>query len=142
MLDCGQNYSTTDLKVQASFPTHGRIHCNAIQGSWSFFCNLWLRIQGNASATSIVEPRYPCYCNPEVHAQFSVLKVEPGGPRLGQLSGPVSIPLPLKSPPPMASRWGCFRNKKAPSHEGASFISLAGTRAHVKGVASLIFQPK
>ena len=69
LLDCGQSYSATNPKVQASLPTRGRIHCNAIQGPWSSWYNLWLHIQGNASATSIVEPRYPCYCSPEFHAQ-------------------------------------------------------------------------
>ena len=69
LLDWDQSYSATNPKVQASLPTRGRIHCNAIQGPWSSCCNLWLQIQGNASATSIVEPRYPCYCSPEFHAQ-------------------------------------------------------------------------
>ncbi|SVA19747.1 uncharacterized protein METZ01_LOCUS72601, partial [marine metagenome] len=62
---CGQNYSATNLKAQASLPARGRIHRNAIQGPWPSCCSLWLRILGNASATSIVEPRYPCYYIPK-----------------------------------------------------------------------------
>jgi len=69
LLDCGQSYSATNPKVQTCLPTLGRIHCNAIQGPWSSWYNFWLQIQGNASVTSIVEPRYPCYCSPEFHAQ-------------------------------------------------------------------------
>ena len=79
-MDCGQTYSATDLKVQASLPTRGRIHCNAFQGPWPSCCNLWPHIQGNASATSIVGPRYPCYCSPEFYAQFWVAKERPDGP--------------------------------------------------------------
>ena len=82
-MDCGQGYSATNLKAQASLPTHGRIHCNAIQGPWSFCCNLWLHIQGNASATSIVEPRYPCYFSPKFHAEFGVAEEGSDSPRVG-----------------------------------------------------------
>ena len=47
------------------------------------------------------------------------------------------------TPPPVPSRWGLsLKQEEAPSFEGASFSSLVGTRAHVKGVESLILQPK
>ena len=75
-MDCGQNYSATSLKVQASLPAHGRIHCSAIQRPWPSCCNLWLHIQGNASATSIVKPRDACYCSPKFQAKFHVPKAD------------------------------------------------------------------
>jgi len=51
LLDCGQNYSATNLKAQAFLPTHGRICCSAIQGSWSFFCSRKYDIRGTESAS-------------------------------------------------------------------------------------------
>jgi hypothetical protein len=51
LLDCGQSYSATNPKVQASLPTRGRICCSAIQGSWSFFCSRKYDIRGNESAS-------------------------------------------------------------------------------------------
>ena len=51
-------------------------------------------------------------------------------------------PTVARTPPPRLPDGGVAETREATSNEVASFISLVGTRAHVKCVESLILQPK